>query len=466
MTLGNRYSVVAGADPVPQRREALRGISNNPDFQSFTSADELLAQDRLADVMFIGTQDCYHYEPAKKALEKGYHLLLEKPAAQTLEESLELARLAKKYDRKILLCFVLRYTPFYSKVYDIVRSGQLGDILSIHANEGVEAWHQTHSFVRGHWGKTDNCTPMIVAKCSHDTDYLAWLMGSRCNSVSSFGRLSYFTEENAPEGATARCTSGCPHSLPEGGNCMYDAHHYLGEKKRWLDMVYPHPTERNDEEVLEWLKSSPWGRCAWKCDNDAVDHQVVNMDFENGATASLTMTAFDLGRSIEIFGSKGCLRGGQAMKDSAGVDICVRDHASGETERVLLEDTVADGYKGHGGGDFGLVNAMDAIFRGEGPDSTLIENSIEGILIGFAAEESRVDGGPPSKNSPKVGQLTKSSYFPGFVRPSPKYFSLRYRSHTLSVCGTCSRCSLVSVSYNAIAFSRSPRQARLLWASQ
>ncbi|MBK1830281.1 Gfo/Idh/MocA family oxidoreductase [Verrucomicrobiaceae bacterium R5-34] len=392
-TLGNRYSVVAGADPIPERREAMRNISNNPDFRSFNSADELLAEDRLSDVIIIATQDGYHFEPAKKALEKGYHLLLEKPAAQTLDQTLELARLAKKYDRKILLCFVLRYTPFYSKVHEVISSGELGEIISIHANEGVEAWHQTHSFVRGHWGKTSECTPMIIAKCSHDTDYLAWLMGSRCKAVSSFGRLSHFTAENAPAGAIDRCVSGCPHAAPQGGNCMYDAHHYIGKHKRWLDMVYPHPTERSDEEVLEWLKTSQWGRCAWRCDNDAVDHQVVNMDFENGATASLTMTAFDLGRSIEVFGTKGVLRGGHSMKEATDVDITVRNHATGVTENIVLENDIADGYKGHGGGDYGLVNAMDTIFRGSGPDSTLIENSIEGVLIGFAAEESRVNGG-------------------------------------------------------------------------
>ena len=396
VSLGDRYSIVAGADPVPERRDTLREISNNPDFQAFESADALLAEDKLADIAFIGTQDNYHYEPAKKALEKGYHLLLEKPAAQTLEETLELTRLAKKYDRKILLCFVLRYTPFYSKVHEIIRSGRLGDIISMHAHEGVDAWHQTHSYVRGHWAKTHESTPMIIAKCSHDTDYLAWLLGSPCKSVSSYGRLSYFNETNAPDGATARCTDGCPHAAPQGGNCMYDAHKYLREDhQNWLNMVYPNPTERTEEDILAWLKVSPWGRCAWKCDNDAVDHQVVNMDFANGSTASLTMTAFDCGRGLEIFGTKACLRGGDAHETISGHSISIRDHETGETEYIEPNKANDDGYQGHGGGDFGLVNAMDAIFRGEGSESSLIENSIEGHLIGFAAEQSRLNGGIP-----------------------------------------------------------------------
>ncbi|PID79991.1 hypothetical protein CSB20_08590 [bacterium DOLZORAL124_64_63] len=288
---------------------------------------------------------------------------------------------------------MLRYTPFYSKVREIIRSGQLGDVISMHATEGVDAWHQAHSFVRGHWGRSADSTPMIVAKCCHDTDYLVWLMGSRCKAVSSFGRLSYFNEKHAPEGAAERCTSGCPHAEPQGGNCMYDTHLYLGKHERWLDMVYPDPAKRSREEVLEWLETSKWGRCAWKCDNDVVDHQVVNMDFENGSTASLTMTAFDCGRSIEIHGTKGTLRGGDAFKKFSGADITVRDHATGKTEYIRLEEIKDGGYQGHGGGDRGLVDAMDAIFRGEGPENSLIEHSIEGHLIGFAAEQSRLNGG-------------------------------------------------------------------------
>lgn len=391
----NRYQVVAGADPVPERLESMREIADNPDFEAFESAEQLLQREKLADVLIIGTQDNYHFEPAKKALEKGYHILLEKPAAQTLEETMELARLAEKYDRKILLCFVLRYTPFYSKVHEIVRSGQLGDIISMHAVEGVDAWHQAHSFVRGHWGNSTESTPMIIAKCSHDTDYISWLMQSHCESVSSYGRLSYFTADNAPEGATPRCTAGCPHAAPQGGNCMYDSHLYLDQHSRWLNMVYPNPNEWNKQDVLEWLQSSPWGRCVWKCDNDVVDHQVVNMDFENGATASLTMTAFDYGRSIEIYGTKATLRGGDAHKKLAEADISIRTHHDGQIEKITLEALADDGYKGHGGGDYGLVDSMDAVFRGEGNESALIAHSVESHLIGFAAEQSRLANGAP-----------------------------------------------------------------------
>jgi len=392
MSLTGRYEILAGADPVAERVNTLKNISENADFQSFSSADELLKQPRLADLMIIGTQDNYHFEPAKKALAKGYHLLLEKPAAQNIDEIKELAAVAKKYDRKIVLCFVLRYTQFYSEVKKLVKSGKLGDIISMRAHEGVDPYHQAHSFVRGHWGKTADSTPMIIAKCSHDTDVITWLMDSPCKTVSSFGGTTYFKESNAPEGATKRCTDGCPHAE----TCLYSSLRYTSDRERWLDMVYPNPDEeRTTEKTIEWLKESQWGRCVYHCDNDVVDHQVVNMQFENGTTASLSMTAFDAGRTLEIYGTKASLRGGDAIKTQFDTDLVIRDHYDGELEKVTFPELENDGYEGHGGGDHGLMSELDKIISGDASESALIEHSIEGHLIGFTAEESRKQGGVP-----------------------------------------------------------------------
>lgn len=391
MSLDGQFEIVAGADPIASRVEAVRKTSNNPNFRSFTSAEELLDQPNLADVMIIGTQDQYHFSPAKKALELGYDLLLEKPAAQNISEVKELAKIAKKHNRKIVLCFVLRYTDFYSKVKEIVDSGKLGEIISIRAHEGVEPFHQAHSFVRGHWAKSADSTPMIIAKCSHDTDIISWLMQSPCKSVSSMGGISHFSNEHAPEGATERCTDGCPHAE----TCIYSSLRYTTDRERWLGMVYPDPTkERETQEILDWLSVSPWGRCVYKCDNDVVDHQQVIMEFENGASASLSMTAFDAGRTLEIYGTKASLRGGDAIKQQFETDIVIRDHNDGELEKITLPEPEESEYSGHGGGDYGLISALNGIINGEeGTSSSLIETSIDGHLIGFSAEESRRQGG-------------------------------------------------------------------------
>lgn len=382
------YRVVAAADPVPERVEMVRAASGNPEFRAFRNDAELLAQPKLADILIIGTQDQYHVQPCLAAMEKGYDILLEKPVAPTPAEVLALAKRATELGRRVLVCHVLRYTPFYTKVREIVSSGVLGDVITLNASEGVDPWHQAHSFVRGHWAVVEKSTPMILAKSCHDMDIISWIMDRHCRSVSSHGSLSYFTSAHAPKGAPARCADGCP----VGGACMYDAHHYLGRHRSWVQYVHENP-QAGDEEIREWLKHSPWGRCVYHCDNTAVDHQVVAMEFEGGPTATFTMTAFDIGRNIEIMGTAGVLRGGEAVRKQTGADIIVREHASGtETRHTLQADN--GGYEGHGGGDVGLVRALHTEMttgRAAAMRSS-IQRSVQSHLMAFAAEESRLTG--------------------------------------------------------------------------
>ena len=132
----------------------------------------------------------------------------------------------------------------------------IGKVISLNAIEGVQPWHQAHSFVRGHWSVKAKSSPMILAKSCHDMDILAWLINSPHTDLSSYGALTYFRAENAPTGAPARCTDGCP----VADSCRYHAALYCKpEGRRWLGMVYDRAKEAPDSEILEWLKTSPWG---------------------------------------------------------------------------------------------------------------------------------------------------------------------------------------------------------------
>ena len=379
----DKYKLVAAADPNEINLQKVKDLSNNPEFKTFSSDKELLAEDKLSDVIIIGTQDNYHYEPCKAALLKGYDVLLEKPISPSMSEILELQELAESLGRKLQVCYVLRYTPFYRKVKEILETGVLGDIISVNANEGVEPWHQAHSFVRGNWNQSEKSSPMIVAKCSHDTDIIGWLIEKECKSVSSYGALEHFRSENAPEGATKRCTDGCPHI----DTCHYNAYKYAGEHRTpWLGQVYPTPIESTDEEIIEWLKVSDYGRCVYYSDNDVVDHQVVSMEFEDTVTANLTMTAFEYGRSIEIFGTKGILKGGHFIKKVSGSDIHVQLH-NGETQKYVIEIDEDDM---HMGGDDGIIEALYEEMAGN--KSVPVSSYIQSHVMSYAAEESRVTG--------------------------------------------------------------------------
>jgi predicted dehydrogenase len=385
-SFGDRYHITAAADPVAARREAITSLFPADGIRTFSSSGDFFAAGKLADVLIIATQDADHFEHASTALRAGYDILLEKPAAETLSRCEELDALARSLDRRIGLCFVLRYTPFYSTAKELITSGRLGRIISIRAGEGVEPFHQAHSFVRGHWSRSANSTPMIVAKCSHDTDLLCWLASSAPAHISSYGGLDWFRRENTPTGAPPRCSDGCP-AAPQ---CPFDAHRYLGDKRRWLEMVMDGAEKADDAATIDFLKSSPWGRCVYQCDNDAVDHQVVAVEMLNGVTASLTMTAFDHGRTLEIHGTRASLRGGSPLHEAGTPELWLRDHASGKIEAVeLAQPSTSDAYVGHGGGDWGIMDALERMFRG--PDR--LPPGLDGMAghrLAFLAEKSRL----------------------------------------------------------------------------
>jgi predicted dehydrogenase len=386
VSFGDRYRITAAADPVALRCEAVAKLAPAGEVRTFSSAADFFAAGRLADVLIIATQDADHFGHASSALHAGYDILLEKPAAETLARCEALDALARSLDRRIGVCFVLRYTPFYATVKALVASGRLGRIISIRASEGVEPFHQAHSFVRGHWSRSGDSTPMIVAKCSHDADLLCWLAGSAPAGISSFGGLEWFREANAPLEAPPRCTDGCP-AAPQ---CRYDAHRYLGDKRRWLGMVMDGAATADDAAVLAFLRVSPWGRCVYRCDNDVVDHQVVATEMLNGVSASLTMTAFDHGRTLEIHGTRGSLRGGSPFHEAGAPELWLRDPESGKSEPVeLVQADTPAGYAGHGGGDWGLINALDSLFRG--PDRLAPGlDGLAGHRLAFLAEQSRL----------------------------------------------------------------------------
>ena len=308
----DRAELVAIADIRPDRVQVAAERYHIPAHMCFDSVESLLRQPKMADVLFICTPDDVHYRPAIDALNLGYHLLLEKPAARTVAECRDIAELAEHKGLHVVVCHVLRYTVFYQTIRELLKSGRIGEVMSVEAIERVAYWHQAHSFVRGNWHVASQTTPMILAKCCHDMDMILWLTGKACQRVSSFGHLTHFTAANAPAGAAQRCTDGCPHA----DTCPYNAEaYYLGMFRKngdsWpVNVVAPEPTE---EKIIAALRAGEnaygcdYGRCVYRMNNDVVDHQVVTMQLADDVTVSFTMTAFTAtgGRSIRLMGTTG-----------------------------------------------------------------------------------------------------------------------------------------------------------------
>lgn len=389
-----KLKITAVADPDPSRVMQMREEYRIEEDRCFGSAEEMLEQPRLADVMIIATQDRQHVRQAVRAMERGYDILLEKPVSPELDECREIVRRAEELKRKVVVCHVLRYTPFYQTVKSLLDAGRIGEVVSVMAVENVGYWHQAHSFVRGSWRDSDTTSPMILQKCCHDMDMLLWLTGKTCESVSSYGDTYLFKKEKAPAGATHRCTGGC--RVKEA--CPFDAEKiYLTDKEigvlegncGWpANVLTMHP---DGESVRRALEEGPYGRCVYYCDNNVVDHQVVNMNMTDGSTVSFTMCGFtaDCSRYAKLMGTKG-----QIIADMGANTIEVTPF--GKDAELIDVSRMAEDFSGHGGGDRGLVSAfLDFVTGEQSEDDTIssVERSLESHYIALAAEESRRNGG-------------------------------------------------------------------------
>ena len=384
-----RMKIVAIADIDPEKVGLAGDEFGVPAEFRFDSAESLLSREKLADVLIIATQDRQHRAHALKALELGYDILLEKPVSVTARDCIEIRDAAKRTGRTVTICHVLQYTAFYRKIKEIIKSGAIGEPVSVGAIENVGYWHQAHSFVRGNWRNDEIESPMILQKCCHDFDILSWLLDRRCISVSSYGSLKYFKAENAPEGSSARCVDckyvkSCPYSAVK---IYFDSEiGYRGGNRSWpLDILVEDPTE---EKLLEAIRTGPYGRCVFRCDNNVVDHQIVNMQMEDDITVSLTMTAFTAKncRQLKVMGTLG-----EIVADQ-GKNLVTVTPFGGESV-VYDIAKLTDDLSGHGGGDNRMMAEMfEALEKGAGVSSS-IEGAIASHLVAFAAEASRKRGG-------------------------------------------------------------------------
>jgi predicted dehydrogenase len=411
--------IVAVAEPDDGRRDAFGDRFQVPADRRFRDYRELLAQPAVADFALIATPDTQHLEPALQALERGYHVLLEKPMATREEDCERLALASEKAGRLLQICHVLRYAPLYEAVKHVIDSGELGDVVTIQHSENVSYWHYAHSYARGHWRNRSESSPMILAKSCHDMDLLCWLAGAAPSRLTSLERPTELCESNAPPDAPEFCIEGCPHS----DSCPYDAVAMyrdlspmlvdLQAKSRPASAPSTEAEPANADEPFELPKASGWkhwpvsvitsdtstegieralretryGRCVYRVgDNDQPSSQQVGVQFANGVNASFSMhsTSHREGRETRIDGTRGSLVAGFYTLEQFAF---VTDHKTGRRRQVALGlETGA-----HGGSDPKLFRAFLAALRGEAEAITSARESLWSHRMAFAADRCARD---------------------------------------------------------------------------
>lgn len=381
-----KIEIAAACDIDKIRTDLFKELFQISEENLFNKADDFFGKGKLADVLIISTVDDTHHKYAIKALQTGYDILLEKPIALNACDVMDIYSKAKELNRKVGVCHVLRYTPFYMKVKELLDSGVIGEILNINQTENVGYWHFAHSFVRGNWHNSVETCPSILAKCCHDLDLILWLTGKSCKELSSFGNLIYFTEQNMPDGAAKRCKI-CKYKK----DCLYSA--YILYKNRPFMVKQPSVRDYSVENAFEVIDEEKdyYDKCVYQCDNDVCDHQMVNMLLEGGVLANLTMQAFSdkCYRRTQICGTKGemnCL-----IEDGE-----IKLELFGEKEQII-HVTVDDKLSQHCGGDRLLL--LDFLKYVAGNEKsvglTTLGKSIESHMVAFAAENSRLNSGKP-----------------------------------------------------------------------
>lgn len=380
----NLGKVVAVVEPNDFRREKIKLEHNIRTENVFDNIEDFFKREKLADVVIISTLDRQHYEPVMKALDKGYNILLEKPMSINKEECMDMVNKSEEKGLLLMVCHVLRYTSFFKNLKEIVDSGEIGDIITIQHNENVGAFHMAHSFVRGNWRNSEETSSIILQKSCHDLDILSWIVGSKCDSVASFGELTFFNKKHKPKGAADRCIN-C-----NIDNCMFDS------RKIYLDVIGKWPATvvsniQTKEGILSQLEKNNYGRCVFECDNNVCDHQSIILKFENGVTATFNLSGFtdEISRTIKIMGTKGEIRGHEGRNE---IEV-VKFRSNVKEKKNIKLYNIEKASTGHNGGDGGLMIELFKLLESGGRDSLSSgRKSLESHLMAFAAEESRLSG--------------------------------------------------------------------------
>jgi predicted dehydrogenase len=392
--------IVGVADPNPLRRAMVAELYGLAPAQCFESAAEVAAHPQFADVIINGTMDHQHVPTALPLLAAGYDMLLEKPFATHEAEMWDLVQAARHHQRTVIICHVLRYTPFYAAIRQQVAAGVIGDVLNVQTREHVSYHHMAVAFIRGKWAKPSlSHASMLLAKCCHDLDLIAWMKsGVRPRSVASFGSNFQFRPEKAPVDAGTRCLVDCPIEA----DCLYSARkHYIDHPDRWSFYVWDsleHIANPTLEQKIHALQTdNPYGRCVWKCDMEVVDHQSLVIEFADGATATHAMIGGTSrpSRAIHLIGTHGEIQG--VFEDGRFVIRHIDPRPGHEYIEAAVDLTgggdMHGAFGGHGGGDMRLVADFLRAIRGE-PASlsiTPLEDSVAGHLIGFSADRAMAE---------------------------------------------------------------------------
>lgn len=354
----DEIDVVALCDASMENRRIMAELTGLPKtFAEYSDYRQVLDKHRDLDGVVVSTPNYLHRETAIPFIERGIPVALEKPMTTTMADGEAILEAAKRCNSRLLIGFVLRSTPFYRKVYELLSGGAVGRIVAIEADE-LAGYGETSTINRRPWRRYSKFSGgALMEKSSHDLDLMSWFIGSRPVSVNSFGGSLVFNPNPLLPEKCADC------SLKD---CAYRSKAVAG------------PRGFPPDDLV----------CIYNVQKDVVDNQCINISYANGTIVSFIMcfntTGEKAGRNLHVIGQKGRLWG-----NHGDGEIFVFDNLKKET---VSYKTKVDG-SGHGGGD--ANHALELLKMMKDPEYRPAQDAYAGYLSGalcIASDISRVEG--------------------------------------------------------------------------
>jgi predicted dehydrogenase len=352
-------------------------FKKNAGFDCPTYTDfEKMMKEVKPDALIVTTVDATHHEFIVRGLELGADIITEKPMT-TDEQKLEAILAAeKKSGKKVTVTFNYRYSPHRAKLYEILRSGAIGDLTSVDFHWYLDTSHGADYFRRWHRLK-EKSGSLWVHKASHHFDLLNWWIESDPTEVYASASLDFYGKKGPFRSTNCR---PCPHK--SSCNFYFD----ITKRPNYVALYVDH--EKHDGYLRDG--------CVFKEDINIYDKMAATIKYANNVQVAYSLTTYSPyeGYRIAFNGTSG--RIDAWIEESNPIEehpydeiIVTKNFGTREFIRV------PQGTSGHGGGDRLL---KDKIFAGVTEDplhqSANVRDGALSVLIGVAARKSCETGTP------------------------------------------------------------------------
>lgn len=359
------YGLITGIyDILPERGKYLLNRYNEKSAVIYDSLEQAVA-DKHVDAVFIGTPDYAHVEPVTASLKAGKYVYCEKPLATTLKDCDKIVEVARKADSILYVGKNLRHSPVHRKLHEILKSGKLGKLLTIEANEYYyggrtyfRRWNRLRKYGGGLW----------ITKACHDFDLLNWFSNGSPRKVFATSSLSYYKpiKDAGPSCRVCKIKETCPD--------FYDINNLVESDWRedWDQLA----------RITEESTGVPRDLCLYNSDKDTFDNGIAVVEYDNDVRASYTVTVVSARstRQMRLMGTEGSAEG-----DMEAGWVKYWKRYSGEEEEYDLKDRLSSG---HGGADDNILkDFFDCCNYGNSPQSSWPEGRLA-LELGLAARDS------------------------------------------------------------------------------